>query len=127
MRVGTEVIYERHRYNNRKQEQGENVFTYLTELRTIARNCDHESITPEEILRDTLVLGIRDDKVCERLLRTDSLTLKKAIDIIKAAEETQQQVKLMTSAELLVNAIKENGDDTKLPKPIDRMGEQRSN
>ena len=46
----TQVIYERYRFNNRKQEQGENVSTYLTELRTIARNCDHESITPEEIL-----------------------------------------------------------------------------
>ena len=39
------------------------MFTYLTELRTIARNCDYESITPEEILRDRLVLGIRDDKL----------------------------------------------------------------
>ena len=40
----TQVIYERYRFNNRKQEQGENVSTYLTELRTIARNCDHESL-----------------------------------------------------------------------------------
>ncbi len=42
----TQVIYERYRFNNRKQEPGENVSTYLPELRTIARNCDHESITP---------------------------------------------------------------------------------
>ena len=89
----TQVIYERYRFNNRKQEQGENVSTYLTELRTIARNCDHESITPDEILRDRLVLGIRDDKVRERLLRTDGLSLKKAVEIVKAAEQTQQQVK----------------------------------
>jgi hypothetical protein len=38
-------------------------------------------------------LGIRDDKVRERLLRTDGLSLKKAVEIIKAAEQTQQQVK----------------------------------
>ena len=112
----TQVIYERYRFNNRKQEQGENVSTYLTELRTIARNCDHESITPDEILRDRLVLGIRDEKVRERLLRTDSLTLKKAVEIIKAAEQTQQQVKLMTSPELLVNSIKENREDTNSAK-----------
>lgn len=39
----TQVIYECYRFNNRKQEQGVNVSTYLTELRTIARNSDHES------------------------------------------------------------------------------------
>ena len=108
----TQVIYERYRFNNRKQEQGENVSTYLTELRTIARNCDHESITPDEILRDRLVLGIRDDKVRERLLRTDGLSLKKAVEIVKAAEQTQQQVKIMTG-DLSVNTIKENKEDTK--------------
>ncbi len=75
----TQVIYERYRFNNRKQEPCENVSINLTELRTIARNCDHEPITPDEILRDRLVLGIRDDKVRERLLRTDWLTLKKLL------------------------------------------------
>ena len=35
----TQVIYERYRFNNRSQEPGENVTNYLTELRTIARNC----------------------------------------------------------------------------------------
>ena len=64
----TQVIYERYRFNNRKQEECVNISSYLTELRTIARNCDHESITPDEILRDRLVLGIKDDKVCKRLL-----------------------------------------------------------
>ena len=65
----TQVIYERYRFNNRNQEPGESIASYLTELRTIAKNCQHESITPDEILRDRRVLGIRDDKMRERLLR----------------------------------------------------------
>ena len=65
----TQVIYERYRFNNRNQEPGESIASYLTELRTIAKNCQHESITPDEILRDRSVLGIRDDKMRERLLR----------------------------------------------------------
>ena len=36
-----QVIYERYRFNNRKQEPGENIATYLTELKTIAKNCKH--------------------------------------------------------------------------------------
>ena len=78
----TQVIYERYRFNNRKQEPGENIAAYLTELRTIAKNCQHEDITPEEILRDRIVLGIRDDKMRERLLRYNDLTLQKAVDLV---------------------------------------------
>ena len=65
-------------------------------------------------MRDRLVLGIKDDKVRERLLRTDGLTLKKAVEIVKAAEQIQQQVKLMSGHELLVNSIKQNKDDANL-------------
>ena len=50
----------------------------------------------DEILRDRIVLGIRDDKMHERLLRLHDLTLQKAVDLIKAAEQTEQQVKLMS-------------------------------
>ena len=53
----------------------------MTELRVIAKNCAHDEITPDEILRDRLVLGVRDDKVRERLLRVNDLTLSKAIDM----------------------------------------------
>ena len=50
----------------------------------------------DEILRDRIVLGIRDDKMRERLLRLNDLTLQRAVDLIKAAEQTEQQVKLMS-------------------------------
>ena len=93
----TQVIYERYRFNNRKQEPGESISTYVTELRVIAKNCAHDEITPDEILRDRLVLGVRDEKVRERLLRVNDLSLSKAIDICKAAEQTSQQLKLITS------------------------------
>lgn len=41
-----QVIFERYRFNNRSQMTGENVAAYLTELRVIAKNCAHETITP---------------------------------------------------------------------------------
>lgn len=63
---------------NRSQEPGESIASYLTEL------SQHESITPDDILRDRIVLGIRDDKIRERLLRLNDLTLQKAVDLIKA-------------------------------------------
>ena len=101
----TQVIYERYRFNNRNQEPGENITSYLTELRTIARNCAHDTITPDEILRDRLVLGIRDDRLRERLLRLNDFTLQQAVDQIKSSEQTQQQVKQMTGGDTLVHAL----------------------
>lgn len=46
----------------------------MTELCVIAKNCAHDEITPDEILRDRLVLGVQDDIVRERLLRVNDLT-----------------------------------------------------
>lgn len=92
-----QVIYERYRFNNRKQEPGESISAYVTELRVIAKNCAHNEITPDEILRDRLVLGVRDEKLRERLLRVNDLTLTKAVDICKASEQTSQQLKLITN------------------------------
>ncbi|CAH3187411.1 unnamed protein product [Porites lobata] len=63
----------------------------------IMKNCALEKITPDEILRNRLVLGVRDEKVRERLLRINDLTLSKAIDICKAAEQTSQQLKLIAT------------------------------
>ena len=103
----TQVIYERYRFNNRKQEQGESISAYVTEMRVIAKNCALEEITPDEILRDRLVLGVRDEKVRERLLRINDLALSKAIDICKAAEQTSQQLKLIaTGTDESVGAVR---------------------
>ena len=67
--------------------------------------CVDDGITPEEILCICLVLGFCDDKVQEWLLQVSDLTLQRAIDICKAAEQTNQQLKVMqgTSAGLDTN------------------------
>ena len=48
----TQVIYERYRFNNLKQEAGESTSASVTELCVIAKNCAHDEITPDDILRD---------------------------------------------------------------------------
>ena len=62
------MTYERFRLFTRHQASTETVDQYMMELRRIAANCDLKSITPDQILRDRLVTGIRDEKVRERLL-----------------------------------------------------------
>ena len=54
------VSFERCRFNQRVQEAGESYEQYRTALQKLAESCDFDTITPEEILRDRLVFGIRD-------------------------------------------------------------------
>ena len=89
------VTYERFRLFTRDQAPTETVDQYMMELRRIAANCDLESITPDQILRDRLVTGIRDENVRERLFRDNKLTLEKALNIARAAESTAAQMKEM--------------------------------
>ena len=63
------VPFERYRFNRRSQEPGETYDQYRTALRKLGEGCKFEAITPDEVLRDRLVFGVRDDKVSERLLK----------------------------------------------------------
>ena len=87
------VPFERYRFNKRVQEAGESYDRYKTALRKLAEGCDFDSITPDEILRDRIVFGIRDNKVRERLLRESQLTSKKTDEICRASESTAAQMK----------------------------------
>ena len=87
--------FERYRFNRRVQEPGETYDQYRTALRKIAGGCEFATITPDEILRDRLVFGIRDSKVRERLLRESKLTLVKTDEICHAAESMMAQMKVV--------------------------------
>ena len=87
------IPFERYRFNKRAQEAGESYDQYKTALRKLAEGCEFDTITPEEILRDRLIFGIREVKVRERLLRESQLTLQKTDEICRASESTAQQLK----------------------------------
>ena len=80
------IPFERYRFNRRVQEPGKTYDQYRTALRQLAEGCDFATITPDEILRDRLVFGIRDAKARERLLRQIKLTLEDTDEICRAAE-----------------------------------------
>nr|XP_058968946.1 uncharacterized protein LOC131795390 [Pocillopora verrucosa] len=111
------TIYERFLFFTRDQRESETVDQYMTELRQIAGNCDFESLTPEQLLRDRLVTGTRNGKVRENLLKEKKLTLEKALDIARAAESTVAQIKVMT-VESGLNAIKQKEKELSRDTPL---------
>jgi hypothetical protein len=76
-KVRRNVIFERVRFNNRNQKEGESIEQYLTALYALVETCEYGPLT-EEMLRDRLVVRIRDRNLSERLQTFPDLTHEKA-------------------------------------------------
>jgi len=63
------------RINRRVQESGERFHVFLGDVRRLARLCDFTA----PMIRDRIVVGIRDDSTRYKLLQIRDLTLAKAI------------------------------------------------
>ena len=73
-KVRKNVIFERAQFNRRNQLPGETVEEYVTVLFNLVDSC-HYAEFKEEMLRDRLVVGIRDLALSERLQMDSQLTL----------------------------------------------------
>ena len=68
---------------------------YNTALHKLAKGCEFNTITPDEMLRVLLIFGISDTKVGERLLRESDLTATKTDEMCRAAKGIQAQMKVI--------------------------------
>ena len=113
------VTYERYIFNKRCQENGERFDVFLGDIRRLSKSCDFGTVA-DSILRDRIVVGIRDDATRHKLLQVRDLSLQKAIDICKASEAAGRQLKVMTSGPLEeVNAV------ARVPSLPSRSAQQR--
>ena len=58
----TNEIYERYTFNKREQEVNETIDSYVASLRSLVKTCRFRGLE-EEIIRDRIVLGIRDNHI----------------------------------------------------------------
>ena len=56
-------------------------------IRALAETCDFGALK-DQLIRDRIVCGVRDNAVRRKLLQESKLTLEKCIDICHAAEAT---------------------------------------
>lgn len=85
------VTFERHNFFLREQKDNEPIDEYVTDLRDLSSTCDFGSLT-DSLIKDRIVLGIKDRAVKDRLLRTKDLDLNKALDICRASEISKHQL-----------------------------------
>ena len=98
------ITYERHLFNTRMQSVNETIDAYVTELRLQAKNCEFGALC-NELIRDRIVVGIRDDAVRSRLLREAELDLQKAVDICRAAEQTRSHMDALKNATSTIDEV----------------------
>lgn len=84
------TIYERARFNRRCQEEGEPVDQFVTALHVLAEHCDY-GVMKLQLIRDRIVVGIRDTELSEKLQLEADLTLEKATTKVRQSEAVHRQ------------------------------------
>ena len=81
-KVRKNVIFERARFNRRSQCPDESVEQFITSLYSLADSCDYGTLR-DEMIRDRIVVGIRDQSLSERLQLDARLTLESAKMLVR--------------------------------------------
>ncbi|CAB3978166.1 Hypothetical predicted protein [Paramuricea clavata] len=86
-------------FNKRDQESHETVDAYFAALRTLAKTCNFGNLE-DNLIRDRIVIGIKDNATQNKLLQVSKLTLQQSIDIVLSCEKTAKQLELMKAEEI---------------------------
>ena len=84
------VIFERAKFNRRVQQEGEPVDDFIIDLYSLAEHCDYGQLH-DQMVRDRIVVGIRDSKLSEKLQMGSKLTLEKATAMARQSESIKLQ------------------------------------
>ena len=91
------MIFERARFNKRNQLDGKTAEEYITAQYGLIESCEYGALKDEIMLRDRIVVGIRDTTVSEKIQMNTKLTLevaKKEIWQRGAVREQSQQLQV---------------------------------
>ena len=92
------VVYERFLFNSSTQAPDESFNVYLHKLRKLAATCNFGALT-DEMIRDRIVIGVKDMSLKGRLLREHGLSLVKAVELSKASEIAKERLHKLEKGE----------------------------
>ncbi|GBM72478.1 hypothetical protein AVEN_103961-1, partial [Araneus ventricosus] len=99
------TVIARYKFFNCVQRENESVDSFVTNLKVLAKDCDFET-QEENLIRDLLIIGIKDITIKEKLLIESDLHLDQAVQYCRAKESSNQQIQIMTHNETVVNSVK---------------------
>ena len=101
-------MFSSYKFQERKQQQGETLDTFVTDLRNLVKDCNYDK--PSEIVRGRIVAGILSHDIREKLhTEGDALSMDKVIDLAVTYDTTQLRLKSMATSATptRVDAIKQ--------------------
>ncbi|XP_024889360.1 uncharacterized protein LOC112465838 [Temnothorax curvispinosus] len=99
------IVYETFKFSSRMQQEGEKFDSFLAEIKKLSQTCEFGTMA-DRMVRDRIVLGIKDKVLQERLLRVEDLNLQKAIDYCRAAEVSKDQAKSLQGDKAEIDSIR---------------------
>ena len=88
------IIFERARFNRRKQEVGEPVEDFIMDLYRLSEHCGYGTLL-DEMIRNRIVVGLLDAALSEKLQLDPDLNLDKAVKTARESESIKQQQTLL--------------------------------
>ncbi|UYV78046.1 K02A2.6-like [Cordylochernes scorpioides] len=99
------TTYKRYQFFTTEQGENQNFDDYVTELKNKSMDCEFGELA-DSLVRDRIIIGIKDKALKERMLQDPDLSLAKAIDLGRATETSRQQVKNITREDVDLYSIK---------------------
>ena len=87
--VRRNIIYERAKFNRRVQNHNKSVEEFINSLHVLAEHCKYGDLH-DQMIRDRIVVGLKDGNVSQRLQLDPDLTLKKAQDIVRETDAVKR-------------------------------------
>ena len=118
------VIFEQARFNKRVQGEKESVVDFIEALYKLAETCQFGDLT-SELIRDRIVVGIRNASLSQRLMQDDKLTLDKAIKEAKSSELVKHHHNILQGdgEDGRINCLHKSKGRNKLKSPENSMGD----
>ena len=114
--VRKNVTFERARFNRRIQAPNESIESFLTDLYSLVESCEYGDMR-DELLRDKIVVGIRDTKLSETLQMDDKLTLQKALAKVRSKEMIEKQTQALQDLNVSRADVLKHKTQRKAPGP----------
>ena len=87
-------VFQSYNFHQRSHKEGESVGAYVTDFRQLARKCNFAE--EDRMIRDRVVIGLRDDVTRQKLLELKKLTLSQTVDICRAQEAAKTQTQVIS-------------------------------
>ena len=116
------AIFERAKFNRRCQEEGELVDSCITALLCLAEYCEYGALN-DEMIRDRIVVGIRNSALSLKVQLDANLTLKRTIDMARqneAAKRGQASMRNLSSPKTNVDFVRTKKSFKPPPPPKQR-------